>query len=106
MSISSGQALEGAIVEAGLSTAVATASPGTTWAGIILAWTAELRQRTGSERTPTEYGRYAEHFRDMLAGLGRGLESATPADAHAFAYALLPDRRRGGRPGKATGRQS
>lgn len=51
-------------------------SPAMTWAGIILAWTAQLRQRTGSERTPTEYRRYAEHFRDLLTGQGKDLDHA------------------------------
>lgn len=77
--------------------------PNRTWASIILAWAEELRQRTGSKRTPAEYVRYAEHFRDALATTGRTLADATPADAHAFAYAALPDRRRGGQLGKAPG---
>lgn len=103
MGTSSGQPLEGAIVESEASTPAEVVRPGLSWGGIILAWTAELRQRTGSERTPTEYGRYAEHFRDMLAGLGLELTDATPAHVHAFANAPLPDRRRGGRLGKAPG---
>lgn len=103
MGTSSGRALEGVVVTTEDRMPVEVTSPGMSWAGIILAWTAELRQRTGSERTPTEYRRYAEHFRELLAGQGKDLDHATPADVHAFAYASLPDRRRGGRPGKPPG---
>jgi integrase/recombinase XerD len=73
------------------------------WAGIIGAWLAEVQQRTGSTRTPVEYARYVAHFAARLHELGRSLPDATPADAHAFAYAPLPDRRRDGQPGKAPG---
>lgn len=76
---------------------------GDPWHGIAAAWLAEVHQRTGSDRTPTEYGRYAGHFAAMLAGQGKTLAEATPADAHAFAYAPLPDRRRGGAPGREPG---
>jgi site-specific recombinase XerD len=78
-------------------------APGEAWSGIIGAWLAEVQQRTGSERTPTEYARYVAHFAARLRELGRSLLDATPADAHAFAYAPLPDRRRNGAPGKAPG---
>lgn len=43
----------------------------------------ELKHRSGSERTPEEYGRYVAHFL-------RGIEdpaTATPGMVHAFAYA-------------------
>lgn len=73
------------------------------WAGMIGAWLAEVRERTGSDRTPTEYGRYAMHFARMLQENGRSLAEATPADAQTFAYAALPDRRRGGELGKSPG---
>lgn len=76
------------------------------WSGMIGAWLAEVRERTGSARTPTEYGRYAMHFARMLQGQGRSLAEATPADAQTFAYAALPDRRRGGKLGKAPGPSS
>jgi site-specific recombinase XerD len=79
---------------------------GNAWAGIIGAWLAEVQQRTGSARTPVEYGRYVTHFARRLDALGRPLAEATAADAHAFAYAPLPDRRRGGDPGKAPGPSS
>jgi len=79
---------------------------GNAWAGIIGAWLAEVQQRTGSARTPVEYGRYVAHFASRLDALGRTLADATPADAHAFAYAPLPDRRRHGAPGKAPGPSS
>lgn len=75
----------------------------TSWTGIIGAWLAEVQQRTGSTRTPTEYGRYVAHFAARLSDLGRTLVDATPADAHAFAYAPLPDRRRRGAPGRKPG---
>jgi integrase/recombinase XerD len=79
---------------------------GDTWAGIIGAWLAEVQQRTGSARTPVEYARYVAHFAQRLDDLGRTLAEATPADAHAFAYAPLPDRRRQGAAGKAPGPSS
>ena len=79
---------------------------GDSWAGIIGAWLAEVQQRSGSTRTPVEYGRYVAHFADRLHELGRTLAEATSADAHAFAYAPLPDQRRGGLPGKAPGPSS
>jgi len=79
---------------------------GDSWAGLIGAWLAEVQQRTGSKRTPVEYGRYVAHFADRLHELGRPLAEATPADAHTFAYAPLPDRRRGGQLGKAPGPSS
>jgi site-specific recombinase XerD len=76
---------------------------GAGWGGLIGAWLAEVQQRTGSTRTPTEYGRYAAHFAARLDARGLTLAEATAADAHAFAYAPLPDRRRGGVPGRAPG---
>jgi integrase/recombinase XerD len=76
------------------------------WAGIVHAWLAEVALRTGSERTPVEYGRYVAHFAARLARYGRTLAEATTADAHAFAYAPLPDIRRGGEPGKPPGPSS
>lgn len=76
------------------------------WVGIVGAWLAEVHRRTGSERTPTEYGRYVRHFVHQLQKRDRSLAQATPADAHAFAYAPLPDRRRGGKPGKPPGPSS
>jgi len=56
------------------------------WEAVAGAYLAEVAQRTGSERTPAEYGRY----------IGRFLESAgdpaqaTPAHVHAFAYGAGP----------------
>lgn len=73
------------------------------WAGIIGAWLAEVQRRTGSDRTPTEYGRYAAHFADRLATQGRTFTEATTDDVHAFAYAPLPDRRKGGALGRRPG---
>jgi len=73
------------------------------WASIVRAWLAEVSLRTGSTRTPVEYGRYAAHFAARLAAYGRSLDDAAAADCHAFAYAPLPDARRGGAPGKTPG---
>ncbi len=70
------------------------------WAGIAAAWLAEVTQRTGSTRTPVEYGRYLRQFVERLTGYGRDLTTAAAADVQAFAYAPLPDARRGGQPGK------
>lgn len=78
-------------------------TPAQEWVGIIGAWLAEVQDRTGSTRTPAEYGRYASHFADRLDAQWRTLTDATTADVHAFAYAPLPDRRRGGRPGRKLG---
>jgi len=78
----------------------------TSWAGIIGAWLAEVQQRTGSARTPVEYGRYVRHFSARLNVLGRTLADASPADAHAFAYAPLPDERRQGALGRVPGASS
>jgi integrase/recombinase XerD len=73
------------------------------WSALIGAWLAEVQARTGSDRTPTEYGRYAARFAEWVGGdLGR----ATTAAIHAFAYAPLPDHRRGGKPGKTPGASS
>jgi integrase len=58
--------------------------PADRWQAAAGAWLAEVEQRSGSARTPTEYARYVRRF---LAGLPEGPESATPALAHAFAYA-------------------
>lgn len=41
------------------------------WAGITRAWLAEVFQRTGSTRTPVEYGRYVARFATPLAAQGR-----------------------------------
>ncbi len=79
---------------------------GDSWAGLIGAWLAKVQQRSGSKRTPIEYNRYVAHFADRFHELGRPLAEATPADAHAFAYATLPDRRRNGVPGKPPGPSS
>lgn len=103
MVAAAGQVIERSVIVNETSTLPAVAETSRAWASIVLAWAEELRQRTGSKRTPVEYVRYAEHFRDALASTGRTLADATPADAHAFAYAALPDRRRGGQPGKAPG---
>jgi integrase/recombinase XerC len=53
------------------------------------AWLAEVGARTGSERTPAEYGRIVERFL-LLAG---DPTRATAAAVHAFAYAPGPSGR-------------
>ena len=53
------------------------------WKRAAFAYLLEVRRRTGSERTPAEYGRYIARF---LAGADPA--TATPADVHAFAYGI------------------
>src|SRR4051812_33277956 len=56
--------------------------PSIDWHAVAIAWLVEVGKRSGSTRTPTEYGRY----------LGRFLTTnpdpflVTPAHVHAFAY--------------------
>ena len=57
-----------------------------TWQRVGVAWLEEVRQRTGSERTPTEYGRYVARF---LASVDDPAQT-TPAMVHSFAYAPGP----------------
>lgn len=59
------------------------------WQGSLAAYLAEVGQRTGSHRTPAEYGRVIERFLD-LAGDPRGV---TPAHVHGYAYGLGPSGR-------------
>src|SRR5690349_10923978 len=56
------------------------------WQAVAIAWLVEVQQRTGSTRTPTEYGRYVGRF--LLTHPNPPL--ATPADVHAFAYGSGP----------------
>lgn len=56
------------------------------WEAVAGAYLAEVAQRTGSERTPAEYGRYIGRFLD---GVGNPAQ-ATPASVHAFAYGAGP----------------
>lgn len=56
------------------------------WQRVGVAWLEEVRQRTGSERTPTEYGRYVARF---LASVDDPAQT-TPAMVHTFAYAPGP----------------
>src|SRR3954468_1847593 len=55
---------------------------GINWQAVAIAWLVEVGKRSGSIRTPTEYGRY----------LGRFLTTnpdpllVTPAHVHSFAY--------------------
>jgi len=59
------------------------------WDAVALAYLAEVEQRTGSVRTPGEYGRYLARF---LAGVDDPA-AATPAQVHAFAYGPGPSGR-------------
>jgi site-specific recombinase XerD len=62
----------------------ALATPGDRWSAAAGAWIAEVERRSGSKRTPAEYAKYVARF---LAGLPGDAATATPALAHAFAYA-------------------
>ena len=53
-----------------------------TWQAVALAYLAEAGQRTGSTRTPAEYGRYLARFLASVEDPG----AVTPAEIHAFAY--------------------
>ena len=59
------------------------------WDGVQGAWLAEVTQRTGSPRTPQEYGRYLVRFLATVGDPGQ----ATPAHVHAFAYGTGPSGR-------------
>lgn len=56
---------------------------GDPWRRVAEQYLSELYQRSGSERTPHEYGRYVAVF---LKGIGSPTD-ATPGIVHAFAYA-------------------
>lgn len=60
------------------------AMPVDRWSAAAGAWIAEVERRSGSKRTPTEYAAYVRRF---LADLPGDPATATPALAHAFAYA-------------------
>jgi integrase/recombinase XerD len=62
---------------------------GSRWDGVVAAYLAEVGQRTGSVRTPQEYGRILDRF------LARLLDpaAASAAHVHAFAYAPGPSGR-------------
>ena len=64
------------------------------WHSVAIAWLVEVGQRTGSKRTPVEYGRYFGRFLLSHPYPSR----ATPADVHAFAYGNGPS---GKQPGPA-----
>lgn len=67
----------------------------TDWSTLLDAFLVEKRHRSGSERTPDEYGRYVRRF------LASGIDpiSATPLDVYRFGYALRVD---GGAPSAST----
>lgn len=56
------------------------------WEAVAAAYLAEVAQRTGSARTPAEYGRYIGRF---LEGVGNPF-AVEPAHVHAFAYGAGP----------------
>ena len=64
-------------------------SDGRLWKPVYGAWLAEVAQRTGSRRTPEEYGRYMARFIDGRASPGH----MNPAHVHAFAYETGPSGR-------------
>lgn len=64
---------------------------GASWPSLIGAWLAEVERRTGSKRTPQEYGRYLRRFVDeALAGNLAALPETTSGIVHDFAYAPGP----------------
>jgi len=65
------------------------AAAGRRWDGVVAAYLAEVGQRTGSTRTPQEYGRILARF---LADLPDPA-TASAAHVHAFAYAPGPSGR-------------
>ena len=52
------------------------------WEGTAGAWLAEVAHRTGSPRTPQEYGPYLARFLELVGDPAQ----ATTAHVHAFAY--------------------
>jgi len=66
--------------------------------GLCGVWLTEVQPRTGSARTPVEYGCYVGHFAARLDVLARTLADASLADAHA----PHPDKRRQGVPGASS----
>jgi len=59
------------------------------WAGLEAAWLEELRQRTGSVRTPGEYRRHVRRFLDEHGLAGDPARAGMPA-AHSFGYSVGP----------------
>ena len=62
------------------------------WRGAAGAWREEVRQRTGSERTPHEYELHVRRFLSD-ASLAANPARATAAHVHSFAYAPGPSGR-------------
>ena len=60
-----------------------------TWEPVLAAYLAEVGQRSGSRRTPDEYGRLIRRFLVNLPDLA----DATPAHVHTFAYGPGPSGR-------------
>ena len=56
------------------------------WDGAAGAWLAEVARRTGSPRTPQEYGRYLTRFLELVGDPAQ----ATTAHVHAFACGTGP----------------
>ena len=69
-----------------ISDALALPTRAPRWEAVAGAYLAEVAQRTGSERTPVEYGRYIRRF---LEGAGDPF-AVEPASVHAFAYGPGP----------------
>jgi len=77
------------------STPGALATVGNPWARIMFEYGQELKQRSGSENTPTQYGRILKRFFRMIDDPG----TVTPSMVHDFAYAATP---RGAQPRPST----
>ena len=69
-----------------ISDALALPTQAPRWEAVAAAYLAEVAQRTGSERTPVEYGRYIRRF---LEGVGNPAP-VEPAHIHAFVYGPGP----------------
>ena len=65
------------------------------WRSTAAAWLAEVGQRSGSQRTPMEYGRHLARFLELVDDVTQ----ATPAHVRAFAYGEGPS---GKKPAPAT----
>lgn len=72
-----------------MTTITTLANPPAQWDGAAGAWLAEVAHRTGSPRTPEEYGRHLARFLELVGDPGQ----ATAAHVHAFTYGTGPSGR-------------
>ena len=63
-------------------------APVANWDAVVAAWLAEVERRTGSKRTPAEYGAYVRAFVAMLGA--QGVDPGAAQTAHVFAFANAP----------------